>query len=121
MTTGPSKAQIVDALDDARRRTLGLLDPIPAADQLRQVSELMSPLCWDLAHIGHYEELWLVRTLSGAEPTDPAFDDIYDAFKHPRRDRVSLPILDPQGAARVRRRGAPPHAARARRVHARYR
>ena len=98
MTTGPSKAQIVDALDDARRRTLGLLDPIPAADQLRQVSELMSPLCWDLAHIGHYEELWLVRTLSGAEPTDPAFDDIYDAFKHPRRDRVSLPILDPQGA-----------------------
>src|SRR4029079_14182025 len=74
------------------------LDPIPPADQLRQVSELMSPLCWDLAHIGHYEELWLVRTLSGADPTDPAFDAISDAFKHPRRDRVSLPILDPQGA-----------------------
>ena len=119
MTTGPSKPQIVDALDDARRRTLGLLDPIPAADQLRQVSELMSPLCWDLAHIGHYEELWLVRTLSGAEPTDPAFDDIYDAFKHPRRDRVSLPILDPQGARRLRRRRARPHAPRARRVGAR--
>ena len=29
-----------------------------------------------------------MRTLSGAAPTDPAFDDIYDAFKHPRRDRV---------------------------------
>ena len=98
MAPGPSKPQIVDALDHARRRTLGLLDPVPPADQLRQVSELMSPLCWDLAHIGHYEELWLVRTLSGAGPTDPAFDDIYDAFKHPRRDRVSLPILDPAGA-----------------------
>ena len=98
MPPGPSKPQIVDALGDARRRTLGLLDPIPAFEQLRQVSELMSPLCWDLAHIGHYEELWLVRTLSGAEPTDPTFDDIYDAFKHPRRDRVSLPILDPAGA-----------------------
>ena len=120
MTTGPSKAQIVDALDDARRRTLGLLGPIPAADQLRQVSELMSPLCWDLAHIGHYEELWLVRTLSGAEPTDPAFDDIYDAFKHPARDRVSLPILDPQGAASTSARCATARA-RARRVHARYR
>ena len=110
VTTGPSKSQIVDALDDARRRTLGLLDPIPAADQLRQVSELMSPLCWDLAHIGHYEELWLVRTLSGAEPTDPTFDDIYDAFKHPRRDRVSLPILDPQGAREYVADGARPHA-----------
>ena len=121
MTPGPSKPQIVDALDDARRRTLGLLDPIPPADQMRQVSELMSPLCWDLAHIGHYEELWLVRTLSGAAPTDPAFDDIYDAFKHPRRDRVSLPILDPAGArafvADVRERTSP----RARRIHARRR
>ncbi len=98
MAPGPSKPQIVDALDDARRRTLGLLDPVPTADQSRQVSDLMSPLCWDLAHIGHYEELWLVRTLSSTAPTDPAFDDIYDAFKHPRRDRVSLPILDPAGA-----------------------
>ncbi|MEX1008500.1 MAG: ergothioneine biosynthesis protein EgtB [Acidimicrobiia bacterium] len=109
MTNGPSKPQIVAALDEARARSLALLDPISISGQSRQVSELMSPLCWDLAHIGHYEELWLVRTLSGAEPTDPAFDDIYDAFKHPRRDRVSLPILDPAGARRfvagVRERG----------------
>ena len=42
-----------------------------------------------------------MRTLSGAEPTDPAFDDIYDAFKHPRRDRVSL--ADPRPARRARR------------------
>jgi iron(II)-dependent oxidoreductase len=109
VTTGPSKPQIAAALAEARARSLALLDPVPAADQSRQVSELMSPLCWDLAHIGHYEELWLVRTLSGAAPTDPAFDDIYDAFKHPRRDRVSLPILDPAAARRfvadVRERG----------------
>ena len=55
-----------------------------------------------------------MRTLSGAEPTDPAFDDIYDAFKHPRRDRVSLADPRPGGRARVRRRRARPHARRAR-------
>src|SRR3954453_23353778 len=93
-----TKSGIVASLEESRRRTLDLLAPVPDAEQRGQVSELMSPLCWDLAHIGHYEELWLVRTLSGAEPTDPTFDDIYDAFKHPRPDRVSLPILDPQGA-----------------------
>jgi gamma-glutamyl hercynylcysteine S-oxide synthase len=98
MTTEPSKPQIAAALDEARSRSLALLDPVPRADQMRQVSELMSPLCWDLAHIGHYEELWLVRALTGAAPTDPAFDDIYDAFKHPRRERITLPILDPDGA-----------------------
>jgi gamma-glutamyl hercynylcysteine S-oxide synthase len=98
MTTGPSKPQIVAALDDARHRSLALLDPMPTHDQSRQVSDLMSPLCWDLAHIGHYEELWLVRTLSGGAPSHPEFDDVYDAFKHPRRERASLEILDPAGA-----------------------
>jgi iron(II)-dependent oxidoreductase len=93
-----AKPEIVDALDAARRRTLAILDPVPVADQARQVSPLMSPLCWDLAHIGHYEELWLIRELTGAEPTDPLYDDVYDAFKHPRRERDTLPILDPAGA-----------------------
>ena len=95
----PDNAQAAaDMLAEARARTLAILDPVPDADQRRQVSELMSPLCWDLAHIGHYEELWLVRTLAHAPPTDASYDDVYDAFKHPRRERVSLPILDPRGA-----------------------
>ena len=93
-----TKPEIVEALEVARRRTLGILDPVPADDQARQVSPLMSPLCWDLAHIGHYEELWLIRELTDAEPTDALYDDVYDAFKHPRRERESLPILDPAGA-----------------------
>ena len=55
----------------------------------------MSPLCWDLAHIAHYEELWLLRALADVAPTDATYDDLYDAFKHPRRERPTLPILDP--------------------------
>ena len=93
-----TKSDIARALESARDRTLALLDPVPVVDQARQVSPIMSPLAWDLAHIGHYEELWLVRELTGAEPADALFDDIYDAFKHPRRERESLPILDPAGA-----------------------
>ena len=58
----------------------------------------MSPLVWDLAHIGHYEELWLLRELGAAEPTDPRFDDIYDAFRHPRAERPSLDLLGPAEA-----------------------
>jgi iron(II)-dependent oxidoreductase len=94
----PTKPEIAEALHAARDRSLALLDPVPPTDQTRQVSPLMSPLCWDLAHIGHFEELWLVRELTGAPPTDPLFDDVYDAFKHPRTERPSLPMLDPVGA-----------------------
>ena len=100
--------RIVAGLADARARTLGLLAPIDDADLARQVSPLMSPLVWDLAHVGHYEELWLLRNVAGAPPTEELFDDVYDAFKHPRRDRPSLPLLPPGDArafvADVRRR-----------------
>jgi iron(II)-dependent oxidoreductase len=93
-----SRELVAAHLEHARTRTLGLLDGFDEADLGRQVSPLMSPLVWDLAHIGHYEELWLLRNLTGAAPTDPHFDDVYDAFKHPRRERPSLRILEPDGA-----------------------
>ena len=96
--TVDTESRIEAGLEGARARTLGLLAPIDDADLVDQVSPLMSPLVWDLAHIGHYEELWLLRNVVGAAPTNELFDDVYDAFKHPRRDRPSLPILGPPEA-----------------------
>jgi iron(II)-dependent oxidoreductase len=85
-------------LEHARDQTLAVLGPLDDAELERQVSPLMSPLCWDLAHIAHYEELWLLRSLVDAAPTDPRFDDLYDAFRHPRRERADLDILSPCAA-----------------------
>jgi iron(II)-dependent oxidoreductase len=93
-----TEGRIEAGLGRARGRTLALLAPIDDEDLVDQVSPLMSPLVWDLAHVGHYEELWLLRNITGAAPTNELFDDVYDAFKHPRRDRPSLPILGPDEA-----------------------
>ncbi len=92
------KARLSADLQSARARTIALLAAIPVDAQARQVSPLMSPLCWDLAHIAWFEELWLVRELAGAPPHEARFDDLYDAFRHPRRERAGLPILDPTEA-----------------------
>ena len=92
------KDRVARELEAARARTLALLEPISDAGLLAQHSTLMSPLVWDLAHIGHYEELWLLRELGAGEPTDPRFDDIYDAFRHPRSERPTLDILGPAEA-----------------------
>jgi iron(II)-dependent oxidoreductase len=54
----------------------------------------MSPLVWDLAHIGWFEELWLVRAGADGEPSLAGFDDLYDAFRHERAERSGLPILE---------------------------
>ena len=89
------KEAIRAELERARRRTLDLLAPVPEEDQMRQHSPLMSPLVWDLAHIGHFEELWLVQRIAGTPLTDERFADIYDAFRHARSERASLPLLRP--------------------------
>jgi len=92
------KCGVAEHLAHARERTLEILEPLDDIDLTRQVSPLMSPLVWDLAHIGYFEELWLLRELAAAAPTDPRFDDLYDAFRHPRRERAQLPILGPDAA-----------------------
>jgi iron(II)-dependent oxidoreductase len=94
------KEGLAGALDGARQRSLGLLDPLSDEDQLAQHSPLMSPLVWDLAHVGHYEELWLLRAVARSRPIDPAHDDIYDAFRHVRAERAKLAILGPAEARR---------------------
>jgi iron(II)-dependent oxidoreductase len=58
----------------------------------------MSPLVWDLAHIGNQEELWLVREAGGRKGLRPDLDHLYDAFRHPRADRPALPLLGPAEA-----------------------
>jgi iron(II)-dependent oxidoreductase len=103
-----TRGTVADRLADARRFTDRLLAPLADADLERQFSPLQSPLVWDLAHIAHYEELWLLRTLGNDAAGDPELDDIYDAFRHGRSERAGLDLLAPDAARRyaagVRRR-----------------
>jgi gamma-glutamyl hercynylcysteine S-oxide synthase len=91
------KERIAAELIAVRDRSLAYTE---AEDDLlvRQHSPLMSPLVWDLAHVGNYEELWVLRAAAGITPLRPEIDDIYDAFKTPRRDRPTLPFLRPDEA-----------------------
>jgi iron(II)-dependent oxidoreductase len=78
----------------ARERTLRLVD-FDDDELRRQVDPLMSPLVWDLAHIGQQEEFWLLRNgnpdIPGMLP--PPVDSLYDAFVHSRASRVELPLM----------------------------
>ena len=96
--TGAVKERVAAELEAARARTTALLAPFSDEQLTAQVSPLMSPLVWDLAHIGHFEELWICRRLGGADPIHAAADDTYDAFAHVREDRPSLELLDPRAA-----------------------
>jgi iron(II)-dependent oxidoreductase len=95
------RERIAADLGRARERTALLTGAVDDADLVAQHSRLMSPLVWDLAHVGNQEELWLLRDVGGRDPILPeTVDNLYDAFQHPRPDRPSLPLLDPAESRR---------------------
>jgi iron(II)-dependent oxidoreductase len=96
LTAEQLRTRVAELLTAARARSTALTEAVDEADLVAQHSPLMSPLVWDLAHIGSQEELWLVRDVGGREPLRPEIDGLYDAFQHARASRVDLPLLTPE-------------------------
>jgi iron(II)-dependent oxidoreductase len=92
------RSHVAAVLTRARDRSQLLTDAVDDEDLVAQHSPLMSPLVWDLAHIGNQEELWLVRDVGRRAPVRRDIDELYDAFKHARVDRPGLPLLAPAEA-----------------------
>ncbi|MEV5277036.1 ergothioneine biosynthesis protein EgtB [Streptomyces sp. NPDC051994] len=94
------RERALTALTAARARTGALTTSVDDRELTAQHSPLMSPLVWDLAHIGNQEEQWLLRAVAGQDAIRPEIDSLYDAFEHPRATRPSLPLLAPAEARR---------------------
>ncbi|GHH53135.1 ergothioneine biosynthesis protein EgtB [Streptomyces candidus] len=92
------RKRAVEALTTARARTDLLTSCVDDGELISQHSPLMSPLVWDLAHIGNQEEQWLLRNVAGRQAMRPEIDSVYDAFEHPRAERPTLPLLAPAEA-----------------------
>jgi gamma-glutamyl hercynylcysteine S-oxide synthase len=80
-------------LEEARRHTLTLVEPLTDEQLNRVYDPILSPLIWDLGHIANFEELWLVRRIGGRDPLRGDLGELYDAIEQPRKIRGELPIL----------------------------
>ena len=80
-------------LEEARRHTLLLIEPLTEEQLNRVYDPVLSPLIWDLGHIANFEELWLVQRIAGREPLRGGLGELYDAIEQPRKIRGELPIL----------------------------
>ena len=93
-----AKTKIADALDRYRNRTFQLIEPLNYEDIHTQFDSIMSPLVWDVGHVGNVEEIWLLRELDQRVPHDLRLDDIYNPFDNPRWTRGDLPLLNKEEA-----------------------
>ena len=80
-------------MEEARRHTLLLIEPLTEEQLNRVYDPILSPLIWDLGHIANFEELWLVRRIGGRDPLRGDLGELYDAIEQPRKIRGELPIL----------------------------
>lgn len=90
----PLAEQVAALLEEARTRTLLLISPLSEAELRAQHSRLMGPLLWDLGHIAHFEELWLLRNLEG--PVEfGEMPGMFNPFENPRavRGGLDMPTL----------------------------
>lgn len=85
-------AAIALRLDAVRARTLALVDGLDGETLRRQHVSILSPMVWDLGHIGNFEELWLSRELGGRELLHEDYQRMYNAVLNPRPTREALPL-----------------------------
>jgi gamma-glutamyl hercynylcysteine S-oxide synthase len=97
--TGRLADHLADLLTSTRARTERLVAPLTDEELHAQPIGFLSPVVWDVTHVGNFEELWLVRQLGGSRLTEAAFDRLYDAFEQPRGVRGGLPLLEREEAA----------------------
>src|SRR5262245_45487716 len=76
-----------------RARTFDLLESLDVEAIEAQFDPIMSPLVWDLGHIGNFEEFWLLRSLDGRASRRSDLDALYSPLDTPRPTRGSAPIL----------------------------
>src|SRR6476620_2831576 len=81
-----TRDDITHRLEVVRERTLALIAPLAEGELRLQHDPLMSPILWDLGHIAHFEELWLVQQLGRAVEFGE-MPGLYNPFEHPRRER----------------------------------
>src|SRR5437868_15123763 len=84
---------VVQALGEARERTLALVESISDESLVKVHSKLMSPLVWDIGHIAAFEDLWLCTHAGGLVPLRPELMDVYNATETPRARRGELAYL----------------------------
>lgn len=81
------------SLQRGRARTKTLITALNEDQLHAQPIDFLSPLVWDVGHVACFEDLWLVRRLTGRPSRDPQRDNLYDAFEHPRWTRGELALM----------------------------
>ena len=94
MTIPVSTAQLVTMMQDARQRTLDLVDGLTAEQLMGPKMSGINPLHWEIGHIAYWYEYFITRKLHGMESIlGQKADQLYDSISVVHDIRWDLPLL----------------------------
>ena len=85
---------VVEALRDARRRTLELALDLDDDQWLGPRLGIVNPMRWELGHVAWFQEHWALRHALGRGPLRANGDSLYDSMRVAHDTRWDLPLPD---------------------------
>jgi len=72
--------ELIDALVDARRVELELIEGMAESQMLGRKAHFLEPPIWEMGHVGWFQEYWILRHLDQGGTLLPGSDGVYDSF-----------------------------------------
>lgn len=78
-------------MTEARAHTFELFDLVRESELHQSPGLGFRPIIWHLAHIGVFEDYWLLQKLTGAQAINERYQSIFDPISTPRENSKNLP------------------------------
>ncbi len=92
MTQDVRKAHLRERLEQARAKTIWLLDQVPDEFLRRRVHSFYSPIGWHFGHVGRTEEYWVIGKALAKPVLDERLSFLYaDLPDNPKDNRTKIP------------------------------
>ncbi len=92
MTAPVASDHLADIVQDARRRTLELLDGLTGEQLMGPKLPIVNPMLWEVGHVAWFHENFILRRVYGHEPILANGDQIYDSIAIHHEQRWDLPL-----------------------------
>tara|TARA_Y100001935_G_C17311646_1_gene516956 strand:- start:17395 stop:18735 length:1341 start_codon:yes stop_codon:yes gene_type:complete len=83
---------LINGMDDARKRTLCLIDGLSPEQLIGPTLSSINPLRWEIGHAAYFYEFWILRSHLGNAPILEKVDDLYDSINIAHDERWKLPL-----------------------------
>jgi len=88
----PEPRELIAQMDDARARTLTLVQDLDAQQLMGPKLPTVNPLRWEIGHAAYFHEYWVLRQHLGEAPGRPDVDRLYDSISIAHDTRWDLPL-----------------------------